>query len=1029
MENYSVKATLSAVDSGFSSTLKKAMGATDSLGSKIKSGLGFGFLTGMGQQAFSAITSGISGLVSEIDSSNASWKTFQSNLEMLNWDGKEIDSAKKELQEFAQQTVYSSSDMATTFSQLAAVGVKDTTELVKGFGGLAAAAENPQQAMKTLSQQATQMAAKPQVAWADFKLMLEQTPAGIAAVAREMGMSTSELVTAVQDGKIKTEDFFAAIKKAGGSGTELAKLATEAKTIGQAMDGLKETVGNKLTPAFDMLSQIGIKAVEGITDKLGKLDGQAIADKLSGWIKKAKPLWDLFSKAALNVWTIISGVGKKISSAFSSLGGEIGGSAKSILDSIAKIDAKEMVAKISAGIDKAKPYFEMLKNIVSTVAGAIKKMIPYVQKFASAIGGFFLDNAGSISKIIPYVLGAVGAFKGFNLVKGIFGKASSGIGGAASSIGGSLAQVVKSIGAAVKNIGSGISTAFAGIGKGLQSTFTGLAQAIKAIGPAAQGMGKGLQSAFTGIGKALKLANPVNILALGAAIAIVAAGFTLLATQGEGVATILAGVGSVFQSIGTAIGTILAAAINAVANALLVLAPVLPVIAMSLSMLSPLVTAFGQAFALVAVAVGTAIAKIIEALTPIVEIIAGIFTKIAEIIGNTIVGIIEAIAPIVPAITEAFTKIATIISEAIVRIVEALAPYVPELTKMIEATSLAIQSICDAFMSLVEQISPIIDSITTLVKQLGDTICQLLEGASETISTIGDTICGIFDSIGGAVSKVIDSIAGVFESLGNAALNAGLGFEAFARGIKTITELNLLDMAASLTAVGKSVKSLVKSADGLAEIGEGMSELIDAFDGAAKASKEAGKAGGLGFITGLQTNLAKAPTVAKTATTAVIAALKSQQANAYTAGACISIGFANGMLSCLSTIESAAARMAKAAQKALEAKAKIASPSKVTTKDGQFWGQGLANGILDKVSAVRDAAEKLVSIPNIDAPNLSLAYAGEMSTDYDYYRQNEYTIEVPLAVDGKEFARATASYTQSALSENEKRNNRKYGIL
>ena len=47
--------------------------------------------------------------------------------------------------------------------------------------------------MKTLSQQATQMAAKPKVAWQDFKLMMEQTPAGMAAIAKEMGMSLDEL--------------------------------------------------------------------------------------------------------------------------------------------------------------------------------------------------------------------------------------------------------------------------------------------------------------------------------------------------------------------------------------------------------------------------------------------------------------------------------------------------------------------------------------------------------------------------------------------------------------------------------------------------------------------------------------------------------------------------------------------------------------------------------------------------------------------------------------------------------------------
>ena len=119
----------------------------------------------------------------------------------------EIKSIKGELQDFAEATIYSSSDMASTFAQLEAVGTKNTTKLVKGFGGLAAAAENPTQAMKTLSQQATQMAAKPTVAWEDFKLMLEQTPAGISAVAKQMGKSTQSLIKDVQNGKLATEDF------------------------------------------------------------------------------------------------------------------------------------------------------------------------------------------------------------------------------------------------------------------------------------------------------------------------------------------------------------------------------------------------------------------------------------------------------------------------------------------------------------------------------------------------------------------------------------------------------------------------------------------------------------------------------------------------------------------------------------------------------------------------------------------------------------------------------------------------------
>ena len=206
-ESYSVRAILSATDKGFSSTLKSAMGSVQSLGSTIKGGIGFGILTGIGQQAFSAITNGVSNLIGEIDSSNASWKTFRKNLQIVGKSDDYIKDVENSLKAYAEQTVYSSSDMATTFAQLEAVGVKSADKLVKGFGGLAAAAENPQQAMKTLSQQATQMAAKPNVAWQDFKLMLEQTPAGIAAVAKEMGMTTSELVTKIQAGEVATERY------------------------------------------------------------------------------------------------------------------------------------------------------------------------------------------------------------------------------------------------------------------------------------------------------------------------------------------------------------------------------------------------------------------------------------------------------------------------------------------------------------------------------------------------------------------------------------------------------------------------------------------------------------------------------------------------------------------------------------------------------------------------------------------------------------------------------------------------------
>lgn len=65
-ETYSVKAVLSAYDKGFTAAMKNATRATDTLGSKIKSGLSFGALAGVGQQAFSSLCNGARELIGEI---------------------------------------------------------------------------------------------------------------------------------------------------------------------------------------------------------------------------------------------------------------------------------------------------------------------------------------------------------------------------------------------------------------------------------------------------------------------------------------------------------------------------------------------------------------------------------------------------------------------------------------------------------------------------------------------------------------------------------------------------------------------------------------------------------------------------------------------------------------------------------------------------------------------------------------------------------------------------------------------------
>ena len=206
-----------------------------------------------------------------------------------------------------------------------------------------------------------------------------------------------------------------------------------------------------------------------------------------------------------------------------------------------------------------------------------------------------------------------------------------------------------------------------------------------------------------------------------------------------------------------------------------------------------------------------------------------------------------------------------------------------------------------------------------------------------------------------------------------------------------------------------------------------MNQLTTAFKNAANKAKSAGKQIGTDFTKTMQAGLKKAPTAAGKEVNNVIKKLRAGRSKVYSAGAYISKGFAQGMLSCMSTIESAARRMAAAADKAVRAKAKIHSPSKVSEKSGGYWGQGWVNGILSKVRAAKAAAQELVSIPALSIPKVSFAYAGEMSADYDYYHNRVYVIEVPVEIEGKEVARASAKYTKEELDKLQARDDRKHG--
>ncbi|MCZ0690975.1 tape measure protein [[Ruminococcus] gnavus] len=979
-ESYSVKAILSAQDRGFTSAFKSAMGTVSNLKSTLTSGIGFGIMAGIGQKAFGAVTSSIGGMVSELNSSSAAWKTFNGNMSMVGKGADEIASVKKELQEFAEDTIYSASDMASTYAQLSAVGIKSTNKLVKGFGGLAAAAENPKQAMKTLSQQATQMAAKPTVAWADFKLMIEQTPAGISAVAKEMGMTTTELVQNVQDGKIATEDFFDAIAKVG-TNDAFTKLATEYKTVDQAMDGLTETVSNKLAPSFDVLSGRAIKSLDGIINKIGDFDGNEIAGKLTGFLDKASGYWNVLKTEALEVKIAFG-------DAFSAIGEDLG-------KITGAFGSTESISSFSSAMDSA-------SGALKTFAGFLEEHSEIIAKVISKLPQLFVAYKGF--KIAKSVAPFVGAFT--SAIAGLAGAGISKIAGKLFGISKGQEAVGKSSAASSKKMLAS-AKAFMMLGAGvalISGGFFLLAQGAKAVadsGPLAVAVLVGMVGALIGLsigmmkmlsamsGGTKKLtAMSTAMLALGGSILLISAAFWVLSDAAIRVS----------EAGPLAIG-VLVGMVAAIAGLLIVAKMVAP----TLTAGAVGFVAFGAAVVLAAAGIAILTASAIS-LANAGPLAIGVMFGLIVAIGGLMV-VAAAVAPVLTAGAVgliAFGAAAVLVGAAVL--------------------------LASAGLTLVASVLPIVAEYGL---QASVAIGAL--GAAMTVFGAGTIVAGA-----GCTVLAVGLLA-----VGVAVLGVAVGVVAFGVAM-TAACVGVLAMAAALLAVNSSMKSIAKNAktaqksiesmkdsvsivnDGLDALGNkaksAVKSIVSVFDNGAGKARSSGQKLGDSAKEGVQNGLQPTQAVAIKTVSAVLSSLSSGASGAYSSGYNIGLGFANGMSATLGYIRSVAAQMAAAADAAVRAKAKIHSPSRVFAGLGVYVGEGFALGIESMSRKVAEATQNIVEIPTLSTDmrmRASGALDSELSGDYSYNRNATYTIVVPVEYNGREAARVTTEFTQKDLESRE----------
>lgn len=451
--------------------------------------------------------------------------------------------------------------------------------------------------------------------------------------------------------------------------------------------------------------------------------------------------------------------------------------------------------------------------------------------------------------------------------------------------------------------------------------------------------------------------------------------------------------------------------------------------------------------------INSAFEGISNVITSVCEGVKGIITGLGEAISTAFQGIgqgiksaLEGVGTVIESLGTAISTVAQGIGQglatAFTGLGTAIAMVPPTTWLALAAAILATGAAMALVGSQGEGLQMVLQGVADVVSAFGPVIKEVFEGISGVITSFGETVSGI-----------LNSVSGVIESIGQSALNAGKGFKELAKGIQIITGLNLFDMGASLAAVATGIGAISAASVGIGSAGTQMmalvtaigmvgttfastsatvtnscNNIISAMSAAEARASTSGTAMGTKFTSGLKGSLSKSVSIARSSCNNIISAFNACQSKAQYCGQMIGQGLANGLRASEGSVRAAAASLAAAADAAIQAKAKIGSPSKVTEKDGMWTGKGYVLGLESMYSAVKRASEKLLYLPLMSAPKMAFGgVVSDMNAEYDYTSNAQLTVETPLYINDREFARATYRANQNEINRNSKLNERLRG--
>lgn len=1046
-ESYSVEAILSATDKNMSSTFKKALGVCNSFGSQVKSivaGIG---VTKALSVAMNTVTTSLDGAITRFD-------TLHSYPKVMNSLGFSTDAAKasvSKLNASVQGLPTSLADIVKSAQSLTSVtgNMSKATDTAIALNHALLASSASTEDVSRAQQQYSQMLAVGKPDMQSWRTLQETMAPALTKTAKKLGIvsgNTTELYNAMKNGQITFDQFNAALIECDTEAGGFAETALSAsKTIRTGFTNIKSAVENvemRIISAFNnILDSQGFGSFVDILDKVKSsiysLSG-AFMETKDGIDYTFKPaiLQDFMSaintmktkvRSALNAFKDTGAIQEaqkalnKFGQAFNKIGDALANSM--LLETIANIFG-QIVGTASYFAGEIASQFSSLIDIngITNTCNQVKQVFSDMAKALKGAWEKFRDTgaiqacASALSAVKDAVLHVVDACAQSGVIENLasaFGKVVK-----------KVAEAIEKIAEFVSSLDPGtIQTAFKAVTglfvafKGYKAIQSGVSH-LKSFGSAAKNAGANAKDAVSNVKNLIsaikesastKSLDPLKNLFKKKKDDSDESGGSVPNTGGiDKIKAKYEGIAKVVESVGNTIKTSIEG-------------------------------------------IGTAISGILDSITQGISLVI-------ETLGTAISGIVTSLGS---AISTAAQGIGTGIATIFRGLGEALAMIPPTTWLGIAAAALAVGAAFALAGSQGEGLQMILNGVATVVTALGPVIQTVFEGICSTIESFGSIIATVFDGISGvitafgeAVSGVLQSVSGVIDSIGTAALNAGKGFKELANGIKIITRLNLLDMGASLAAVAAGIGAISAASVGIGSAGTQMMALVTAvamvgttfastsatvtsslnsiistMSAAEARASTSGTAMGTKFTSGLKGSLSRGVSVARSSCNNIISAFNACQSRAQYCGQMIGQGLANGLRASEGSVRAAAASLAAAADAAIQAKAKIGSPSKVQYKNGIWWAQGLVNGMKAMKAKVKEVASDILYMPNMLQPNLS--YSGmttSLNSDYTYSMSGEYIIEVPLEIDGREMARATAKYDQAELARSQKFNKTLRGV-